>query len=232
VLWQVARWAEARAAAGASVVARPTVYALSLAVYCTAWTYYGSVGRAAAGGPAFLAIYLGPTLAMLLAWVVLRKMVRIAREQRLTSIADFIASRHGHSRALAALVSAVALVGVVPYVALQLKAIAQGVALLSGLGDAAGVQSAVAALAAVLLAAFTVAFGTRRLDARERHEGLVAAVALESVFKLLAFVAVGLFVCFGLFAGPGDIAARVAADPALAAQLLPAAGAAGFDAPG
>jgi Na+/proline symporter/nitrogen-specific signal transduction histidine kinase len=227
VLWAVAAWAERRAAAGRSVVARPTVYALSLAVYCTAWTYYGSVGRAAAGGPAFLAIYLGPTLAMALAWLVLRKMVRIAREQRLTSIADFIASRHGHSRALAALVSGVALVGVVPYVALQLKAIAHGVGLLTGV--AVG-STAIAAAAAALLAAFTIAFGTRTLDARERHEGLVAAVAAESVFKLLAFVAVGVFVCWGLFDGPGDIAARVAADAGLAARLLPAAGPGGFDA--
>ena len=229
LLWAVAAWAERRAAAGRSVVARPTVYALSLAVYCTAWTYYGSVGRAAAGGPAFLAIYLGPTLAMALAWLVLRKMVRIAREQRLTSIADFIASRHGHSRALAALVSSVALVGVVPYVALQLKAIAHGVGLLAGV--AAG-EAVIAAAAAVLLAAFTIAFGTRTLDARERHEGLVAAVAAESVFKLLAFVAVGAFVTWGLFDGPGEIAARVAADAVLAARLLPAAGAGGFDTAG
>ena len=227
VLWAVAAWAERRAAAGRSVVARPTVYALSLAVYCTAWTYYGSVGRAAAGGPAFLAIYLGPTLAMALAWLVLRKMVRIAREQRLTSIADFIASRHGHSRALAALVSAVALVGVVPYVALQLKAVAHGVGLLTGVAVGEGL---IAAAAAALLAAFTIAFGTRTLDARERHEGLVAAVAAESVFKLAAFVAVGVFVCWGLYDGPGDIAARVAADAALAARLLPAAGPGGFDA--
>jgi Na+/proline symporter/nitrogen-specific signal transduction histidine kinase len=228
-LLAVAAWAEKRAAAGRSVVNRSTVYALSLAVYCTAWTYFGSVGRAAAGGPAFLAIYLGPTLAMGLGWLVLRKIVRIAREQRLTSIADFIASRHGHSRALAALVSLVALVGVVPYVALQLKAIAHGVVMLAGVQLSEGL---IAAVAALLLAAFTIAFGTRQIDARERHEGLVAAVAAEAVFKLLAFVAVGLFVCWGLFDGPGDIAARVAADAGLAARLLPAtgaAGAAGFD---
>jgi Na+/proline symporter/nitrogen-specific signal transduction histidine kinase len=225
-LLAVAAWAEKRAAAGRSVVASSTVYALSLAVYCTAWTYFGSVGRAAAGGPAFLAIYLGPTLAMGLGWLVLRKIVRIAREQRLTSIADFIASRHGHSRALAALVSLVALVGVVPYVALQLKAIAHGVVMLAGVQLSEGL---IAAVAALLLAAFTIAFGTRQIDARERHEGLVAAVAAEAVFKLLAFVAVGVFVCWGLFDGPGDIAARVAADAGLAARLMPAGGAAGFD---
>jgi Na+/proline symporter len=97
----VADWAEKRAAAGRSVVNRSTVYALSLAVYCTAWTYFGSVGRAASGGPWFLPIYLGPTLAMVLSWLVLRKMVRIARTYRITSIADFIASRYGKSRALA-----------------------------------------------------------------------------------------------------------------------------------
>ena len=125
-LFAVAWWADRRAAAGRSVINSAWVYALSLGVYCTAWTYFGSVGRAATGGIWFLPIYLGPTLALVLAWLVLRKMVRNARTYRITSIADFIASRYGKSRALAAIVTLLALVGVVPYVALQLKAVASG----------------------------------------------------------------------------------------------------------
>ena len=134
LLFAVAAWADRRAAAGRSVIGTAWIYALSLGVYCSAWTYFGSVGRAASGGIAFLPIYLGPTLAMVLAWLVLRKMVRIAKTYRITSIADFIASRYGKSRLLAGLVTLIALVGVVPYVALQLKAVASGWAVLTGQG--------------------------------------------------------------------------------------------------
>ena len=223
-LFAVAWWADRRAADGRSVIGNAWVYALSMGVYCSAWTYFGSVGRAASGGVWFLPIYLGPTLAMVLAWVVLRKMVRIARRYRITSIADFIASRYGKSRALAALVTLLALVGVVPYVALQLKAVATGYALLTGatVGATAGTAAAaaggagtplVALIVALALAVFTIAFGTRQLDNSERHEGLVAAIAAESIVKLLAFLAVGGFVTFGLFNGPGDLFARALAVP-------------------
>ena len=212
-LFAVAAWADRRAAQGRSVIANAWVYALSLAVYCTAWTYFGSIGRAASGGLWFLPIYLGPTLAMVMAWAVLRKMARIARRNRITSIADFIASRYGKSRALAALVTLVALVGVVPYVALQLKAVAQGYAVLTG--ETGGSTPLVALVVAVALAGFTIAFGTRHLDNTERHEGMVAAIAVESVIKLLAFLAVGAFVTWGLFDGLGDIFARAMAQPEL-----------------
>ena len=216
-LFAVAAWADKRAAAGRSVIANAWVYALSLAVYCTAWTYFGSIGRAASGGPWFLPIYLGPTLAMVMAWAVLRKMARIARHNRITSIADFIASRYGKSRALAALVTLVALVGVVPYVALQLKAVAQAYAVLTGELD--GGTPLVALVVAVALAGFTIAFGTRHLDNTERHEGMVAAIAAESVVKLLAFLAVGAFVTWGLFDGLGDLFARALAEPSLRGLL-------------
>jgi len=218
-LFAVAGWADRRAAAGRSVIGKAWVYALSMGVYCSAWTYFGSVGRAASGGVWFLPIYLGPTLAMLLAWLVLRKMVRIARSYRITSIADFIASRYGKSRALAALVTLLALVGLVPYVALQLKAVATSYEVLSGaggVGAGAGAASGtplIAAVVAAVLAAFTIAFGTRHLDNTERHEGMVAAIAAESVVKLLAFLAVGIFVTWGLFAGPGELWARAQAHP-------------------
>jgi Na+/proline symporter/nitrogen-specific signal transduction histidine kinase len=221
-LFAVAWWADRRAAAGRSVIGNAWVYALSMGVYCTAWTYFGSVGRAASGGVWFLPIYLGPTLAMVLAWLVLRKMVRIARTWRITSIADFIASRYGKSRLLAGLVTLIALVGVVPYVALQLKAVASGYLLLTGgtahaPGAALGVD--VTLVIALVLAGFTIAFGTRHLDNTERHEGLVAAIATESVIKLLAFLLVGGFVTWGLFAGPADLFARALAQPEIARVL-------------
>ena len=123
VLFAVAYWADWRGRQGLSVIANPWVYALSMAVYCTAWTYFGSVGRAATGGVWFLPIYLGPTLAMVLGWLVVRKMIRIAKAYRITSIADFIASRYGKSPLLAGLVTLIAVVGIVPYIALQLKAV-------------------------------------------------------------------------------------------------------------
>ena len=220
-LFAVAWWADRRAATGHSVINSAWVYALSLGVYCTAWTYFGSIGRAATGGIWFLPIYLGPTLAMVLAWLVLRKMVRIARTYRITSIADFIASRYGKSRALAAIVTLLALVGVVPYVALQLKAVASGYGVLTGSlgqGTASGAQG-VALIVALVLAGFTIAFGTRHLDNTERHEGMVAAIAAESVVKLLAFLAVGAFVTWGLFDGPGELFRRALADPAVGRLL-------------
>ena len=222
-LFAVAWWADRRAAAGRSVIGNAWVYALSMAVYCTAWTYFGSVGRAASGGVWFLPIYLGPTLAMVLAWLVLRKMVRIARTWRITSIADFIASRYGKSRLLAGLVTLIALVGVVPYVALQLKAVASGYALLTGhaggaaQGALAGVDGTL--IIALVLAGFTIAFGTRHLDNTERHEGMVAAIAAESVVKLLAFLLVGGFVTWGLFGGPVDLFAKALAQPEIARVL-------------
>ena len=221
LLFAVAAWADRRALSGRPVTSNAWIYTLSIGVYCSAWTYFGSVGRAATSGLWFLPIYLGPTLAMLLAWSLLRRMVRIARAHRITSIADFIATRYGRSRTLASLVTLIALVGVVPYIALQLKAIASGVALLTGsAGDThvAWWRDSTFAIA-LLLAGFTIAFGTRHLDASERHPGMVAAVALESVVKLAAFVAVGVFVCWSVFDSPAQIFAQAAARADLAPLL-------------
>ncbi len=228
-LFGVAAWADRRAAAGRSVIGNAWVYALSMGVYCTAWTYFGSVGRAATGGVAFLPIYLGPTLAMVLAWLVLRKMVRIAKTYRITSIADFIASRYGKSRLLAGLVTLIALVGVVPYVALQLKAVASAWVVLTG--QQGQDSTPIALIVALVLAGFTIAFGTRHLDNTERHEGLVAAIAAESVVKLLAFLALGAFVTWGLFGGVADIVARAQAVPHIARVLQPDPIAAGIFGP-
>jgi len=221
LLFAVASLGDRRAAQGRSLIDNAWVYALSMAVYCTAWTYFGSVGRAATSGIWFLPIYLGPTLAMVLAWMVVRKMLRIAKSYRITSIADFIGSRYGKSPTLASLVTLITVVGIVPYIALQLKAVSVGYAVMTG---PAGQQLAQQGhwwndstlYFAVALAAFTVVFGTRRLDASERHEGMVAAIAFESVVKLLAFLAVGLFVTYGLFDGLTDIYTRARAVPELA----------------
>jgi hypothetical protein len=131
LLFAVASFGDARARQGRSIIGSSWVYALSLGVYCTAWTYFGSVGRAAASGVWFLPIYLGPTLAMMLAWMVVRKMIRIAKTYRITSIADFVASRYGKSQVLAGLVTLITVVGIIPYIALQLKAISRGFDLLT-----------------------------------------------------------------------------------------------------
>lgn len=209
LLFAIAAFADRRAAQGRSVIGRPWIYALSLAVYCSAWTYFGSVGRAAEGGIWFLPIYLGPTLVMLVAWIVVRKMIRIAREYRITSIADFIASRYGKSPALAALVTLITVVGIVPYIALQLKAVSSGYRLLTGTPGTAAADlpwwQDGTLMIALALAAFTVIFGTRHLDSAERHEGMVAAIATESLVKLVAFLAVGAYVTWGLFDGFADI---------------------------
>jgi Na+/proline symporter/signal transduction histidine kinase len=221
LLFAVASFGDRRAAAGRSVIGNAWVYALSMAVYCSAWTYFGSVGRAASGGVWFLPIYLGPMLAMILAWMLLRKMIRIARAYRITSIADFIASRYGKSQALAGLVTLITVVGLVPYIALQLKGIAVAYALMTGAtaGSAAPWWADSTLYMALALAGFTIVFGARHLDSAERHEGMVAAIAFESVVKLLAFLTVGAFVVWGLFDGLGDLFAKAQAVPELARLL-------------
>lgn len=222
LLFVVAAWGDRRAEQGRSVIGSPTVYALSIAVYCTAWTFYGSVGRAAEHGASFLLIYLGPTLAMLLAPSVIRKMVRIAARQRITSIADFISARYGKNTTLGALVALMALITITPYIALQLKAITVSHAVLINYPKTADTTLIderfwmdKSLWIALVLAVFIILFGTRHLDASERHEGMVAAIALESLIKLIAFMAVGIFVVFVMFEGPAALFADVAATPDL-----------------
>ena len=211
LLFAVARFGDARADAGKSIISA-NVYALSVAVYCTSWTFYGSVGRATSGGLSFLTIYIGPTLMLLCVGVII-KMIRISKAQRITSIADFIASRYGKSQLLAGMVTVIAVIGVVPYIALQLKAMAASVDVLlehsGGSFQVLGLDSTF--LIAVVLALFSILFGTRHLDATERHEGMVAAVAFESVVKIVAFMAVGIFVTYGMFGGLSDLFQKAAA---------------------
>ena len=220
-LFAVAAYGDRRARRQRSLVNNPYIYALSLAVYCTAWTFYGSVGYAATSGIHFLPTYIGPTLMAILWWGLMRKIVRISAHQRITSIADFIGARYGKSALLAGVATVIAVVGVVPYIAVQLKAIATSFVALTAphVDPAASVPlwRDTALYAALVLAAFAILFGTRHLDVTERHEGLVVAVAFESVVKLAAFLAVGLFVTFGLYSGPGDLFQQGAAQPAIEA---------------
>ena len=237
LLFGIAYYADHRADAGRSIIDNPTIYALSLAVYATAWTFYGSVGRAASDGIGFLPIYLGPTLMIALWWLVMRKIIRISKASRITSLADFIASRYGKSALLGGLVTVIAVIGILPYISLQLKAISTSYAILLQYPDirmpaiaAAGSHALATDTAfwvALILAAFTILFGTRHLDAAEHHEGMVAAIAFESLVKLLAFLAVGIFVTYGMFDGVGDIFSRARSAPVLAPMLAPLEGVAG-----
>ena len=215
LLFCVAIWAERRARAGNNAATTPLIYTLSLAVYCSAWTYYGSVGKAATSGMLFLAIYLGPTLGMLFWRLVLRRLVRIKDVHHLTSIADLISLRYGKSQVVGALVTVVVLAGITPYLAVQLKAIVLTMKILTinqantTLGHI-GQQGSwlyvhMGGLIAALMIVFTIVFGVRRLDPTERHQGMVMAVAAESVVKLLAFLMVGVFVTYYLHDGFGQI---------------------------
>ncbi len=213
LLFVIAYYGDKRADAGRSIISNPYIYALSLAVYCTAWTFYGSVGLATQSGMSFLTIYIGPTLMAMLGWLVWRKIIRISKVHRITSIADFIASRYGKSPTLGGLVTIIAVAGVIPYIAVQIKAISTtfflihqypeisvraNIANIPVLGDTAF-------YVALMLAVFAIFFGTRHLDAAERHEGLVAAITFESIIKLVAFLAVGIFVTYGLYNGFADL---------------------------
>jgi len=199
LLFAIAYYGDRRADQGRSLIAKPSIYALSIAVYCTSWTFYGSVGRAASSGVDFLPIYLGPTLTFILGWFVIRKIIRISKVNRTTSIADFISSRYGKSFQLGALVTVIAVVGILPYISLQLKAISTSFSLLLHYPDIVVPTRSASAFflqdtafyVALFMAVFAILFGTRHIDASERHEGMVAAIAFESVVKLIAFLAVG-----------------------------------------
>jgi Na+/proline symporter/signal transduction histidine kinase len=236
LLFAIAYYADQRALAGRSIIANPVIYSLSLAVYATAWTFYGSVGRAASDGVGFLPIYIGPTLMILLWWFVLRKIIRISKVNRITSLADFIGSRYGKSALIAGLVTVIAVIGILPYISLQLKAVSSSFQILLQYPQivmppktgAVEILHDTPFYVALFMAMFTIAFGTRALDVSERHEGMVAAIAFEGLVKLVAFLAVGVFVTFGVFNGVGDIFGKAAERPDLARLMAPF-GAAGAD---
>ena len=220
-LFAVAFWAEKRAAEGrAGWLNSPLTYTLSLSIYTTAWTFYGAVGSAARSGLEFMTIYLGPVIVFVGWFWLLRKLVRIGRAQRITSIADMISSRYGKSGGLAALVTVLAVVGTTPYLALQLQSVTLSFSVFAQPGAFGQVGSDVTAIwVAGGMALFTIIFGTRSLDVNERHPGLVSAIALEAIVKLAALLAVGVFVVWGVADGPSDILDRIAESPLAEWQL-------------
>src|SRR5512133_3393318 len=223
LLVAVAAWAERREAAGRSVAANRVVYSLSLGVFATTWSFYGSVGFAARNGLLFLTVYLGPTLCAALWWWVLRKLVRIKAVHGVTSLADLLALRFGKSNAVALVATLVLVVGLVPYIAVQLKTMIVTLVLVAGDGarlayPASGARIGVPLVAFMLL--FTIVFGLRRVRPTERHPGLVVALAVECVVKLVAFLAAGAFVVYGLFDGPADVFAAARLPGVRAPALL------------
>ncbi|WP_136247487.1 hybrid sensor histidine kinase/response regulator [Halomonas borealis] len=188
---------------------RPVIYSLALAIYCTSWTFHGAVGQAATSGWSFTSIFVGPILTLLLFWPVLAKMIRVAKHQNVTSIADFIASRYGKTQSLAAFASLVALIGTLPYIVLQLKAVSTSFSVMTEASDItrAPLFGDTAFYVALVMAAFAILFGTRHTDATEHHEGLIHAVAFESLVKLVAFLVLGAYVTWGMFDGLGDLLA-------------------------
>jgi len=219
-----------RVARGAS--SRLLIYPLSLAIYCTSWTFFGSVGLASRAGFDFLTIYIGPMLMVGLAYPLLIRIVRLAKSQNITSIADFIAARYGKSQAVAATVALIAIIGMIPYIALQLKAVSSSVSTILAEASAGGTAQPllgdVALFVALAMATFAVLFGTRHIDATEHQDGLMLAIATESIIKLMAFLAVGIFVTFVMFHGPFALFARAMQQPHIAAVLTSGPQFAGF----
>ncbi len=203
---------------------RPVVYALSLAIYCTSWTYLGGVGLASQKGLEFTGIYIGPILAFTLGMPILKRIIELAKAEKLTSVADFIAARYGKNSTVAMIVAVIALVGAIPYIALQLKAVSSSVTAMVnpsdyGIGNGNLYFLDLALIVTLMMACFAVVFGTRHTDATEHQDGLILAVAMESVVKLFAFATVGLSVLFVLFDGPADLLAKASDNPLVHSAL-------------
>lgn len=217
LLFAIAYYGDRRRLQGRSIIANPYIYTLSLAVYCTSWTFYGSVGKAANEGLTFLPIYLGPTLIAFLWWFIVRKLIRICKNNRITTMADFLTLRYGRGILMGIVVTVWIIIADMPYIGLQLKAVATTFNLLVGAPAFAGTSVPFyldnAFYVALILAAFGSMFGARHLDPSERHEGLVAAIAFESLVKLLAFLGVGLLVSYYLFPSQGEIFRQIQAHP-------------------
>ncbi|WP_417670561.1 NahK/ErcS family hybrid sensor histidine kinase/response regulator [Roseibium sp.] len=202
---------------------RPFIYALSLSVYCTSWTFYGSVGGASQNGIEFLTIYIGPMLVFALGYPLLRRIIRLAKAERITSIADFIGARYGKSQSVAAVATIIAVIGIIPYIALQLKAVSQSITAMVGPLFSPGtsgffpVFDDITLLIAIGMAVFTWLFGTRHIDATEHQEGLMLAIAAEAIVKLIAFLAVGFWVTYALYDGPFDLVRAISGAPEVAA---------------
>jgi len=225
LLFVVASYGDRLRPLGREGRSRLMIYPLSLAIYCTSWTFFGSVGLASRTGYDFLAIYVGPVLMIALAYPLIVRIVRLAKSQNITSIADFIAARYGKHQGVAVIVALIAIVGTIPYIALQLKAVSSSLSTILGpLATGAEARQPVfgdlALLVALAMASFAMLFGTRHIDATEHQHGLMLAIAAESLVKLVAFLAVGIFVTFAMFHGPTALFAAAMKQPQAAAVLL------------
>ncbi len=216
VLFAIAYATDKARDSGHSLVDNPWVYSVSMAVYCTSWTFYGSVGQAASTGLGFLPIYLGPTLVFLLGPSLLKRLVSFCREEGVTSLPDLLEVMYGKGWSLGALATTVMVIGVTPYIGLQLKAVGYTFDLLTGRNAASGILGDAAFWAALALSIFAGLFGARSLVASERHEGMVAAVVFESAVKLGVFLVLGLYITFGIGGGLSSIFEKALADPNLA----------------
>ena len=215
-LFGIAYLVERKYLQGKNLIDSWPVYALSLAIYCTSWTYYGNVGLATTTGQLFAAVYIGPSLFFIFWWSLLRKLVRIRNEHNITSIADFISARYGKSLSVAALAASIAFIGIVPYLSLQLKAIFTAFSFItsgSNVSTAGGSNIDLIILFAIII--FTIVFGFRRLDQNERHPGLVMVIAVQSIVKLVAFLAAGIYVTYFLYHGFGDIFSQISGNAVL-----------------
>ncbi|HLK84183.1 MAG TPA: PAS-domain containing protein [Xanthobacteraceae bacterium] len=224
LLFVIASYGDRLSRLGGADRPRPLIYALSLAIYCTSWTFFGSVGLAARSGFDFLAIYIGPAAMIGLASPLIAHITRLSKKQNIVSIADFIGARYGKHQGVAATVAMIAIIGMVPYIALQLKAVSSSLdTIVTPVAAWAGLALPVPGdpplLVAVSLAAFAILFGTRHIDATEHQHGLMLAIAVESIVKLVAFLAVGIFVTFVMFEGPVALFAQALERPETNAVL-------------
>jgi len=219
LLFGIASWVEKSTSRGLRLINNPYVYALSMAVYCTAWTFYGSVGRASVSGIEFLYIYLGPSLGAPLVFLMLRKIIRISKTHSITSIADFISTRYGKNISLGAIVTVLCITGIIPYIAIQLKAISESiktiaiVATNNSANTAMNLNNTVIFLLVIGITLFIILFGTRKVDATEKHEGMMVAIAFESIIKLFAFLIAGVAIVYVLFNGWEDLFVKAQAMP-------------------
>ena len=227
LLFAVASWGDRLARGRAPGTPRPLIYALSLGVYCTSWTYFGSVGVASRSGLDFLPIYLGPIIVFAAGWPILQIIISIAKRQNIASIADFIAARYGKNELLGALVAVIAVVGIIPYISIQLKAVSfalETMMVSPGWPEESATRIPLAEdlafFVTVAMAAFAMLFGTRHIDTTEHQDGLMMAIAVESIVKLFAFIAVGVFVTFIMMGGIGPLIERAASSAETASLFV------------
>jgi Na+/proline symporter/signal transduction histidine kinase len=218
LLFAVASYGDRKILGDQQTRSRPNIYAFSLAIYCTTWTFFGSVGLSSTNGVNFIAIYLGPILIVTLGFPLVRRVIKLSKEERITSVADFIGSRFGKNNKVAAVAAIIAVVGTIPYIALQLKAISRSVDTLlvsfdNGFPSGAPPFGDISLLVAIALVIFAILFGTRHADATEHQHGLMLAIAMESVIKLIAFLFVGIFVTWFMFDGIADLLTKAAVNP-------------------